>query len=195
MVIQGQVQAVLPSGSHNIQCPQNPLSSVLSRLRYNQLPYDTVVYFVSMTRHEVKVQGISQTEDLVPLTYEVAVYYRVQGPAKLVFNVQFSSNIFRDAELANYISPMVDQEVSMVLNNVRLVDVFKKFADISTAVTAALKIFLSEIGIELISVRITTLLPQDPELRTILQLKDLGIDSELAVRLGMARLMAEKRSG
>ncbi|BFI76727.1 SPFH domain-containing protein [Sulfurisphaera ohwakuensis] len=192
VVIQGQIAADLPPGTHNIQSPANPLSAFLSKFRYSSLPYDTVVYFVSMTRHEVRVAGISQTDDLVPLEYEVAVYFRVQNPSLLVTNVQFGSQYFRDADLAGYINPIIDQEVSQVLNNVKLVDVYKKFSDISTAVTAGLKTFLSEIGIDLISVRVTKLIPQDPELRRILQLRDLGIEINDAIRLGLARILAER---
>ena len=194
VVIQGQIVADLPPGSHNIQTPGNPVSAFLSKFRYNQLPYDTVVYFVSTTRHEVRVSGVSQTDDLVPLEYETAVYFRVQNPAALVTSVQFGSLYFKDQDLANYISPIVDQEVSQILNHVSLSDVFKKFADISTAVTAALKQFLAEIGIELISVRITRLLPQDPELRRIIQLRDLGVPLLDAVRLGLARILAEQQN-
>ncbi|AAY81055.1 SPFH domain-containing protein [Sulfolobus acidocaldarius] len=193
VLIQGQIAAVLPAGTHNIQSPQNPLSNILSKFKYNTLPYDTIVYFVSLTRHEVRVSGVSQTDDLVPLEYEVAVYYKVSNPGLLVTNIQFASQYFRDGELANYISPIIDQEVSQVLNHVKLVDVFKKFADISTAVTAGLKTFLAEIGVDLISVRITKLIPQDPELRRILQLRDLGIEVYDAVRLGLARILAESR--
>ncbi|BFH72961.1 SPFH domain-containing protein [Sulfurisphaera javensis] len=192
VVIQGQIAADLPPGTHNIQSPSNALSQFLSKFRYNQLPYDTIVFYVSMTRHEVRVSGVSQTDDLVPLEYEVAVYFRVQNPGLLVTNIQFSSQFFRDADLAAYINPIVDQEVSQILNHVKLMEVFKKFGDISTAVTAVLKSFLAEIGIELISVRITKLYPQDPELRRILQLRDLGIPTEEAVRLGLARLLAER---
>ncbi|MBB5254889.1 SPFH domain-containing protein [Sulfurisphaera ohwakuensis] len=192
VVIQGQIAADLPPGTHNIQSPANPLSAFLSKFRYSSLPYDTVVYFVSMTRHEVRVAGISQTDDLVPLEYEVAVYFRVQNPSLLVTNVQFSSQYFKDADLAGYINPIIDQEVSQVLNNVKLVDVYKKFSDISTAVTAGLKTFLNEIGIDLISVRVTKLIPQDPELRRILQLRDLGIEINDAIRLGLARILAER---
>jgi hypothetical protein len=192
VIIQGQIAADLPPGTHNIQSPANPVSAFLSKFRYQSLPYDTVVYFVSMTRHEVRVSGISQTDDLVPLEYEVAVYFRVQNPSLLVTNVQFGSQYFKDADLAAYINPIVDQDVSQVLNNVKLVDVFKKFADITTAVTAGLKTFLGEIGIDLISVRITKLIPQDPELRRILQLRDLGVEINDAIRLGLARILAEK---
>ena len=194
VAIQGQIVADLPPGSHNIQTPGNPVSAFLSKFRYNQLPYDTVVYFVSTTRHEVRVAGVSQTDDLVPLEYETAVYFRVQNPAALVTSVQFGSLVFRDADLANYISPIVDQEVSSILNRVSLTDVYKKFTDVSTAVTAALKQFLAEIGIELISVRITKLLPQDPELRRIIQLRDLGIPIADAVRMGLARILAEQQN-
>nr|MCL7344910.1 SPFH domain-containing protein [Candidatus Aramenus sulfurataquae] len=191
VVIQGQIAAVLPPGTHNVQSPQNPISSFLSKFRYTSLPYDTVVYFVSTTRHEVRVAGVSQTDDLVPLEYEVAVYFRVVNPGLLVTNVQFHEAFFKDGNLANYISPIIDQEVSQVLNHVKLTEVFKKFADISTAVTAGLKTFLGEIGVELISVRITKLIPQDPELRRILQLRDLGLEVYDAVRMGLARLLAE----
>ncbi|BCU70865.1 SPFH domain-containing protein [Stygiolobus caldivivus] len=192
VVIQGQIAAELPPGSHNIQSPANPLSAFLSRFKYNQLPFDTVIFYVSTTRHEVRLAGVSQTDDLVPLEYEVAVYFRVQNPSLLATNVQFGGQFFRDADLAAYISPIVDQEVSQVLNHVKLIDVFKKFGDITTAVTAGLKTFLSEIGIELISVRMIKLIPQDPELRRILQLRDLGIEIYDAVRLGLARILAEK---
>ncbi|MEM4746064.1 MAG: SPFH domain-containing protein, partial [Metallosphaera sp.] len=137
VIIQGQVQAVLPPGTHNIQSPQNPLSSFMSRFRYNQLPFDTIALFVSTTRHEVRIQGKSQTDDLVPLDYEVAVYYRITDPSKLVINVQFAGAFFKDAELASYLSPIIDQEVSSILNQVKLVDVYKKFGDISTAVTGS----------------------------------------------------------
>ncbi|WP_338602381.1 SPFH domain-containing protein [Sulfolobus tengchongensis] len=194
VVIQGQIVADLPPGSHNIQTPGNPVSAFLSKFRYNTLPYDTVVYFVSTTRHEVRVSGISQTDDLVPLEYETAVYFRVQNPSALVTSVQFSSLYFKDADLVHYISPIVDQEVSSILNRVSLTDVFKKFSDVSTAVTGALKQFLSEIGIDLISVRITRLLPQDPELRRIIQLRDLGIPLSDAVRMGLARILAENQN-
>jgi len=192
VVIMGQIAAELPPGSHNIQSPANPLSAFLSKFKYNQLPYDTVIYYISTTRHEVRLAGVSQTDDLVPLEYEVAVYFRVQNPSLLITNVQFGAQFFRDADLAAYISPIVDQEVSQVLNHVKLIEVFKKFGDITTAVTAGLKTFLSEIGIELISVRMIKLIPQDPELRRILQLRDLGIEIYDAVRLGLARLLAEK---
>ncbi|AWR94129.1 SPFH domain-containing protein [Acidianus brierleyi] len=192
VIIQGQVAGVLPPGTHNIQSPANVLSGFLSKFRYNALPYDTVAYFVSTTRHEVRVVGLSQTDDLVPLEYEVAVYFRVQNPPNLVINVQFSAAFFKDSDLATYIAPVIDQEVSSVLNQVKLTDVYKKFMDISTAVTAALKSFLGELGVELISVRVTRLIPQDPELRRIIQLRDLGIQVGDAVRLGLARVLAEK---
>jgi len=192
VVIQGQVKAVLPPGSHNIKTPQNPLSTILSQLRYDQLPYDTNIYFVSTTRHDVRISGVSQTDDLVPLEYEVAAYYRVAKPELFVTNVQFTNLTFTDSDLATYITPIVDQEVSSILNHVKLTEVFKKFADISTAVTAALKQFLMEIGVDLISVRVTRLVPQDPELRRIIQLRDLGLELHDSVRMGLARIMAEK---
>jgi hypothetical protein len=192
VIIQGQVAGVLPPGTHNIQSPANILSGFLSKFRYNNLPYDTVAYFVSTTRHEVRVVGLSQTDDLVPLEYEVAVYFRVQSPPNLVTNVQFAAAFFKDSDLATYISPVIDQEVSSILNQVKLTDVYKKFGDISTAVTAALKTFLGELGVELISVRVTKLIPQDPELRRIIQLRDLGIQVSDAVRLGLARVLADK---
>lgn len=192
VVIQGQVQAVLPPGTHNIQSPQNPLSSFMARFRYNQLPFDTIAFFVSMTRHEVRIQGKSQTDDLVPLDYEVAVYYRVTDAPKLVVNIQFAGLFFKDADLAAYLAPVIDQEVSSILNQVKLVEVYKRFSDISTAVTAALKQFLSELGVELISVRVTRLIPEDPELRRIIQLRDLGLDVEKAVRMGLARILTEQ---
>lgn len=191
VVIQGQVQAVLPPGTHNIQSPQNPLSSFMAKFRYNQLPFDTIAFFVSMTRHEVRIQGRSQTDDLVPLDYEVAVYYRVTDAAKLVVNIQFSGLFFKDGDLAAYLAPVIDQEVSSILNQVKLVEVYKRFSDISTAVTAALKQFLSELGVELISVRVTRLIPEDPELRRIIQLRDLGLDVKDAVRMGLARILTE----
>ncbi|MCY0859280.1 MAG: SPFH domain-containing protein [Sulfolobaceae archaeon] len=194
VIIQGQIVGDFPPGTHNVQSPANPVSAFLAKFRYNQLPYDTTVYFVSTTRHEVKVTGISQTEDLVPVEYETAAYFRVNNPSALVTNVQFGGNFFKDADLAVYISPIVDQEVSSVLNQVKLVDMYKKLGDISTAVTAALKQFLSEIGIDLISVRMTKLLPQDPELRRIIQLRDLGIEIHEAVRLGLARVLAEQQN-
>jgi membrane protease subunit (stomatin/prohibitin family) len=192
VVIQGQVQAVLPPGTHNLQTPQNPLSSFMAKFKYNALPFDTIIFFVSMTRHEVRVQGKSQTDDLVPLDYEVAVYYRVSDASKLVINVQFGGHTFKDVDLANYLSPIIDQEVSSVLNQVKLADIFKRFGDISTAVTAALKTFLAEIGIDLISVRITKLIPEDPELRRIIQLRDLGMDIEKAIRMYLASVLANK---
>jgi len=192
VIIQGQVAGVLPPGTHNIQSPANILSGFLSKFRYNALPYDTIAYFVSTTRHEIRVVGLSQTDDLVPLEYEVAVYFRVQNPPNLVINVQFSAAFFKDSDLATYISPVIDQEVSSVLNQVKLTEVYKKFTDISTAVTTTLKSFLGELGVELISVRVTRLIPQDPELRRIIQLRDLGIQVGDAVRLGLARVLAEK---
>lgn len=192
VIIQGQVQAVLPPGTHNIQSPQNPLSSFMARFRYNQLPFDTIALFTSMTRHEVRIQGKSQTDDLVPLDYEVAVYYRVTDAAKLAVNIQFAGAFFKDGDLAAYLAPIIDQEVSSILNQVKLVDVYKKFGDISTAVTAALKQFLAELGVELISVRVTRLIPEDPELRRIIQLRDLGLEVEMAVRMGLARILTEQ---
>ncbi|MUN29633.1 SPFH domain-containing protein [Sulfuracidifex metallicus] len=192
VVIQGQVQAVLPPGTHNVQSPQNPLSSFLSRFRYNALPFDTIVFYTSTTRHEIRIVGVSQTQDLVPLEYEIAVYYRVTDPSKLVFNVQFGNNVFKDADLGRYISPMIDQEVSSIINYVRLSDIFKKLGDVSNAVLASLKAFLSEIGIELISVRVIRLLPQDDELRRVIQLRDLGVDVEKAIRLYLAGSLASK---
>lgn len=192
VIIQGQVAGVLPPGTHNIQSPANILSGFLSKFRYNALPYDTIAYFVSTTRHEIRVVGLSQTDDLVPLEYEVAVYFRVQNPPNLVINVQFSAAFFKDSDLATYISPVIDQEVSSVLNQVKLTEVYKKFTDISTAVTTTLKSFLGELGVELISVRVTRLIPQDPELRRIIQLRDLGIQVGDAARLGLARVLAEK---
>ncbi|BBG23006.1 SPFH domain-containing protein [Sulfuracidifex tepidarius] len=192
VVIQGQVQAVLPPGTHNVQSPQNPLSSFLSRMRYNALPFDTIVYFTSTTRHEIRVVGNSQTQDLVPLVYEVAVYYRVTDPSKLVFNVQFGGNVFKDADLARYVSPMIDQDVSQVMNFAKLSEIYSKFNDITTGVTAILKNFLTEIGVELISVRVIRLLPQDDELRRIIQLRDLGLDVEKAIRLYLAGSLTSK---
>ncbi|EZQ04931.1 hypothetical protein CM19_08175 [Candidatus Acidianus copahuensis] len=194
VIVQGQIAADLPPGSHNIQSPGNAVSSFLSKFRYQQLPYDTLVFFVSTTRHEVKVTGLSQTDDLVPVEYETAAYFRVNNPSSLVTNVQFGGNYFKDQDLGIYISPIVDQEVSSILNQVKLTDVYKKFGDISTAVTAALKQFLSEIGIDLISVRVTKLLPQDPELRRIIQLRDLGIPINDSVRLGLARVLADQQN-
>lgn len=189
--VQGQVTAVYDAGAYDLNTPNNPVSNFFARLGYGgNLPWLAEVLFVSLARFEARSVGVSQSSELIPLQYQVAYYFQVQDPVKLIQAVQLNGSFYTVNELSVYIAPIIDQAVSQVLNNVSIREVYASLHKISEAVTAALKTNLSEIGVNLLMSRVIRIEPEDETLRRIVQLNGLGLDINTAVRARLAELMA-----
>jgi hypothetical protein len=76
------------------------------------------------------------------------------------------------------------------LNNVSIKEVYASLHKISEAVTAALKLNLGEIGVNLLMSRVIRIEPEDETLRRVIQLNGLGLDINTAVRARLSELMA-----
>jgi membrane protease subunit (stomatin/prohibitin family) len=189
--IQGQVTAVYDGGSYDLNTPNNPVSNFFSRLGYGgNVPWLAEVIFASLARFEARSVGVSQSSELIPLQYQVAYYFQVQDPVKLIQSVQLNGVFYTVNELSLYISPIIDQAVSQVLNNVSIREVYASLHKISEAVTAALKLNLGEIGVNLLMSRVIRIEPEDETLRRVVQLNGLGLDINTAVRARLSELMA-----
>jgi membrane protease subunit (stomatin/prohibitin family) len=189
--IQGQVTAVYDAGAYDLNTPNNPVSNFFSKLGYGgNVPWLAEVVFASLARFEARSVGVSQSSELIPLQYQVAYYFQVQDPVKLLQAVQFNGAFYTVNELALYISPIIDQAVSQVLNNVSIKEVYASLHKISEAVTAALKLNLGEVGVNLLMSRVIRIEPEDETLRRVIQLNGLGIDITTAVRARLSELMA-----
>ncbi|MFP3210839.1 MAG: SPFH domain-containing protein [Thermocladium sp.] len=191
--VQGQITGVFDAGAHDLQTPANPVSQFFSRLQYSgNLPWEIEVLFISTARHEARSEGVSQTKELVAMRYQVAYYFMVSDPAKLVNSVQFGEMKYTVDALAAFLSPIVDQSVSQVLNLVSLKEVYANLHKITDAVAASLRSAMEEIGINLLACRIVRLEPEDDTMRRIVQYLALGIDTLQAVRARLAEVMASK---
>ncbi|PSN86993.1 hypothetical protein B9Q03_11350 [Candidatus Marsarchaeota G2 archaeon OSP_D] len=189
--IQGQVTAAYDAGAYDLNTPNNPVSNFFSRLGYGgNVPWLAEVIFASLARFEARSVGVSQSSELIPLQYQVAYYFQVQDPVKLIQSVQFNGVFYTVNELSLYISPIIDQAVSQVLNNVSIKEVYASLHKISEAVTAALKLNLGEIGVNLLMSRVIRIEPEDETLRRVIQLNGLGLDINTAVRARLSELMA-----
>jgi len=189
--VQGQVTAAYDAGAYDLNTPNNPVSNFFSRLGYGgNVPWLAEVIFASLARFEARSVGVSQSSELIPLQYQVAYYFQVQDPVKLIQSVQFNGVFYTVNELSLYISPIIDQAVSQVLNNVSIKEVYASLHKISEAVTAALKLNLGEIGVNLLMSRVIRIEPEDETLRRVIQLNGLGLDINTAVRARLSELMA-----
>ncbi|BBD73719.1 hypothetical protein HS1genome_2108 [Sulfodiicoccus acidiphilus] len=191
--IQGQVVGVYDAGAHDLNTPNNPVSNFFSRLGYGgNVPWLTEVIFVSSGRFEARSAGVSQTSELIPLQYQVAYYFQVVDPLKLLQAVQFNGAFYTINELAAYASPILDQSVSQILNNVSIKEVYASMHKVSEAVTAALRQILGEIGINLILSRVVRIEPEDETMRRVIQLNGIGVDTNTALRARLAEIMAQR---
>jgi len=189
--VQGQVTAVYDAGAYDLNTPNNPVSNFFSRLGYGgNVPWLAEVIFASLARFEARSVGVSQSSELIPLQYQVAYYFQVQDPVKLIQSVQLNGVFYTVNELSLYITPIIDQAVSQVLNNVSIREVYASLHKISEAVTAALKLNLGEIGVNLLMSRVIRIEPEDETLRRVIQLNGLGLDINTAVRARLSELMA-----
>jgi membrane protease subunit (stomatin/prohibitin family) len=189
--IQGQITAVYDAGSQNLNTPNNPVSTFFSRIGYGgNVPWLAEVIFASLARFEARSVGVSQSSELIPLQYQVAYYFQIVDPVKLIQAVQLNGVIYSVNDLAAYISPIIDQSVSQILNNVSIREVYASLHKISEAVTAALKQNLGEIGVNLLMSRVIRIEPEDETLRRVVQLNGLGIDTNSAVRARLSEIMA-----
>jgi membrane protease subunit (stomatin/prohibitin family) len=189
--VQGQITAVYDAGSQNLNTPNNPVSTFFSRIGYGgNVPWLAEVIFASLARFEARSVGVSQSSELIPLQYQVAYYFQITDPVKLIQAVQLNGVIYSVNDLAAYIAPIIDQSVSQILNNVSIREVYASLHKISEAVTAALKQNLGEIGVNLLMSRVIRIEPEDETLRRVVQLNGLGIDTNTAVRARLSEIMA-----
>lgn len=191
--IQGQIQQVYDPGSYDLNTPNNPIANVFSRLGYGgNVPWTVEAIFFSMSRFEARTRGVSQTSELIPLIYEVAYYFQIQDPVKLIQNIQLNGVFYTVGNLAEYVSPIIDQSVSQVLNLISIRDLYTNLHKISDAVASSLREILNELGINLIISRIIRIEPEDETMKRIVQFTGMGIDINLAIRARLAELMSLK---
>jgi membrane protease subunit (stomatin/prohibitin family) len=191
--IQGQITGVFDAGAHDLNTPNSPVANFFSRLGYGgNVPWLTEVIFFSTSRFESRSVGISQTSELIPLQYQVAYYFQVSDPVKLLQAVQFNGPFYTVNELSAYASPILDQAVSQILNNISVKEVYATMHKVSEAVTAALRQVLNEIGINLILSRVVRIEPEDETMRRIIQFSGIGVDINLALRARLAEIMAQR---
>ncbi|WP_054853725.1 SPFH domain-containing protein [Vulcanisaeta distributa] len=191
--IQGQIQGVFDPGAHDLQTPANPISQFFAKFQYaGNVPWEVEVLFASTARHEARSEGITQTKELVPMRYQVAYYFMITDPVKFINAVQFSGFKYTVEDFKNYVSPIVDQAVSQVLNLVSLNEVYANLHKVTDAVTASLRSFLDEVGVHLITCRIVRLEPEDETMRRVVQFMALGLDVNTAIRARLAEIMAQR---
>jgi len=191
--VQGQVTGVFDPGAHDLQTPANPVSQFFARLQYSgNLPWEVEVLFVSTARHEARSEGVTQTKELVPMRYQVAYYFTISDPVKFINSVQFSELKYTVNDFAVFLSPIVDQSVSQVLNMVSLNEVYANLHKVTDAVTASLRMVMDEMGVNLITCRIVRLEPEDETMRRIIQFTAIGLDPTTAIRARLAEVMAQR---
>ena len=190
---QGQVTAVFDPGAHDLQTPANPVSQFFARLQYSgNLPWEVEVLFVSTARHEARSEGLTQTKELVPMRYQVAYYFAISDPVKFVNSIQFSELKYTVNDFAAFLSPIVDQAVSQVLNMVSLSEIYANLHKVTDAVTASLRSAMDEMGVNLLTCRIVRLEPEDETMRRIIQFTAIGLDPVTAIRARLAEIMAQR---
>lgn len=191
--IQGQITAVYDSGAYDLNTPNNPVSNFFSKMGYGgNIPWTVEALFASLARFEARSISVSQSSELIPLQYQVAYYFQVADPVKLIQAVQLNGVFYTVNDLAIYMSPIIDQAVSQVLNNISIREVYASLHKISEAVTAALKVNLAEIGINLLMSRVIRIEPEDETLRRVVQFSGIGLDTNTAVRARLAEIMAQR---
>lgn len=189
--VQGEISGVYEAGSHQLNSPNAGLSNMFSRLGYGgNVPWVAEVIFASTTRFEAKSVGISLSSELIPLQYQVAYYFQIQDPVKLIQAVQLNGFTYTANDLANYMAPLIDQSLSQTLTNISIRDIYANLQKITDAATAILKENLNEIGINLLMSRVVRIEPEDETLRRIIQLNGLGISTQEALRSRLSEIMA-----
>ncbi len=189
--IQGQIQQVYEAGQYDLNTPNGPVANVFSRLGYGgNVPWTVEAIFFSTARFESRTRGVSQTSELIPLVYEVAYYFQITDPIKLLQNVQLTGLFYTVGNLSEYVSPIIDQSVSQILNVVSVRELYSNLHKLSDAVSSSLREILSEIGINLITSRIIRIEPEDETMKRIVQFTGMGIDINTAIRARLAELMS-----
>ncbi len=191
--IQGQVQQVYEPGPYDLNTPNSPIANVFARLGYGgNVPWTVEAIFFSMARFEARTRGVSQTSELIPLIYEVAYYFQVSDPVKLLQNVQLAGLVYTVGNLSEYVSPIIDQSVSQVLNLISIKDLYANLHKLSDAVAASLRQTLGELGINLIISRIVRIEPEDETMKRIVQFTSMGLDINMAIRARLSEIMSLK---
>ncbi|MGC8585587.1 MAG: SPFH domain-containing protein [Thermoplasmata archaeon] len=191
--IQGQVAQVFEPGSYDLSTPNTPVATFFSRLGYGgNVPWTAEAIFFSLARFEARSNGVSQTAELIPLIYQVAYYFQITDPVKLLQAVQLNGVFYTVNDLSIYVSPIIDQSVSQVLNSVSIKDLYANLHKLSDSVSASLREVLNELGINLIISRIIRIEPEDETMRRIVQLTGMGIDMNTAIRARLSEIMALK---
>ncbi|MGC8565358.1 MAG: SPFH domain-containing protein [Thermoplasmata archaeon] len=191
--IQGQITQVFDPGSYDLSTPNTPVANFFSRLGYGgNTPWTVEALFFSLSRFEARSNGVSQTSELIPLIYQVAYYFQIVDPVKLLQAVQLNGAFYTVNDLALYVSPIIDQAVSQVLNSVSIKELYANLQKLSESVSASLREVLNELGINLIISRIIRIEPEDETMRRIVQLTGMGIDMNTAIRARLSEIMALK---
>ena len=191
--IQGQISGVYEAGSHQLNTQNAVLSIMFSKLGYAvNVPWVAEVIFASTTRFEAKSVGVSLSSELIPLQYQVAYYFQIEDPVKLIQAVQLNGYTYTANDLANYMSPLIDQSISQTLTNISIREIYSNLHKITDAATAILKQNLNEIGINLLMSRVIRIEPEDETLRRIIQLNGLGLDTQVALRSRLSEIMAQR---
>ena len=190
---QGQITGVFDPGAHDLQTPANPVSQFFARLQYSgNLPWEVEVLYVSTARHEARSEGSTQTKELVPMKYQVAYYFAISDPVKFINSIQFSELKYTVNDFAVFLSPIVDQAVSQVLNMTSLSEIYANLHKVTDAVTASLRSVMDEMGVNLLTCRIVRLEPEDETMRRIIQFTAIGLDPTTAIRARLAEIMAQR---
>lgn len=191
--IQGQISGSYDAGTFQLNTPNSNITSVFSKLGYgNNVPWVAEVIFASTTRFEAKSVGISLSAELIPLQYQVAYYFQITDPVKLIQAVQLNGYVYTANDLAGYMAPLIDQSLSQTLTTISIRELYANLHKITEAANAILKQNLDEIGINLLMSRVIRIEPEDETLRRVIQLNGLGLDTQTAIRSRLAEIMAHQ---
>ena len=191
--IQGQISGSYDAGTFQLNTPNSNITSVFSKLGYgNNVPWVAEVIFASTTRFEAKSVGISLSAELIPLQYQVAYYFQITDPVKLIQAVQLNGYVYTANDLANYMAPLIDQSLSQTLTTISIRELYANLHKITEAANAILKQNLDEIGVNLLMSRVIRIEPEDETLRRVIQLNGLGLDTQTAIRCRLAEIMAHQ---
>ena len=121
---QGQITDMYGPGSTNLNSPNSGVYSAFKRLNYGgNVPWLCEALFFSMARFEAKSAGVSQSSELIPIQFQVAYYFQIDDPKLLLQAVQLSGDRYTVDHLAVYMSPIIDQAVSTVVNKVKVEEI------------------------------------------------------------------------
>lgn len=190
----GKAYDVFGPGRHTITTANLPLlTKVLTRMAgYKDMPFKSMVIFVSTKQFAGKYGLRAQTTELAPLMAHGSFWFKIESPQLFVNEVVGGQGAFHTADVNEFLKGFVNEKMIDELSHYDLVTVFTRLDETSAVVKGHLYDAFKRLGVELVDLKFEGIDTEPQYRERLFWLKATGAPSSEVLRMETVKESAKE---